>query len=174
MIDDQNGIHSVSEVDSLLGNSLPVYTFDPQYGVMNQLTVAGKLSLVSNDTLRELISNWSGIIADLKESENDYSSFNRNDYRPFLYKHANYRSINNARIINGVITPTLLDDQFENTTEIGNSFEPEDIRSLLTSKEFENYMASLFSYTSYINSQSCGVRNYIDNVVERIDRELEP
>lgn len=174
MIDDRNGRLSGSEVDSLLGNALPSYTFDPQYGVMNQLIEAGKLSLIQNDTLRELISNWSGIIADLKESENDYSSFNRNDYRPFLYKHANYRSIINARIINGVITPTLLNEQFENTTKIGISADPVEAVRLLESREFENYMASLFSYTSYVNSQSYGVRNYINNIVERIDRELEP
>ncbi len=172
IIDDESGSASVGKLDSLLANALPVFTFDPQYGVMNQVMVAGKLSLVQSDTLSELISNWSGIIADMKEIESDYSEFNRNDYRPFLYRQGNYRSIINLRIRNGVVTRTLLNQQFENTTEIGDSSEPADAGTLLASKEFENYMASLYSYTSYVNSQSYGVLNYIENVVELIDKEL--
>jgi len=175
MIDDEISYATgSSELDSLLAAALPVYTFDPQYGVMNQLLQAGKLSLVQSDSLRELLANWSGIVADLKETENDYSSFNRNDYRPFLYRQANYRSIISSRIRDGVVTPTLFNEQFDNTTEIGNSVNPADADLLLDSKEFENYMASLYSYKTYLNSQSNGVIHYINNIVEWINSELEP
>jgi hypothetical protein len=172
MIDDVNGKYSGQELDSLIGYVIPVFTFDPKNGVMNQLLGAGKLTLISNDTLRELVSNWSGIMVDFKESENDYSSINRNDYRPFLYKSGNYRSIINNRIKNNVITSTLLDEKFENTQEIGNSVEPIPSISLLNSKEFENYMASLYSFNTYINAQSYGVRNYIQTLIERIEQEI--
>lgn len=173
MIDDNTNRYSASAVHTPIANALPVYTFDPQNGVMAQLVDAGKLNLVMNDTLRELISNWNGIIIDLKENEDNYLSFNHNDFRPFLYTYTDYRSIINWRIKNGTITSTLLDEKYEDTREIGNSVNPVQMDELLSSREFENYLASLFSHLSYVNAQSYGIRDYMNNVIDIIDNELE-
>lgn len=102
------------------------------------MTEAGKLNLVRNDSLRELISNWSELIHDLNESEEDYSALNRNDFRPFLYEYGNYRSIINYRIKNSVITSTLVNQQYENKAEIGESSLKSKSSTLLRSNIFEN------------------------------------
>lgn len=114
------------------------------------------------------------MIADLKESEEDYSSFNRNDFRPFLYQHFNYRDIINDRIKQGVITETRIDKKFENASEIGKSSIKAEEDYIQNLKEFENYLASLISHLSFLNMQSYGVHEYINTLLITIEKELKP
>ena len=160
------------QVDSLLALALPVYTFDPSLGVLNQLTSTNKLTLIQSEALNDSLSKWNSMIEDFKEDENMYNAYNHNFFRPFLYKQYNSRNIINTRIRNKVINPILLSSPEEVNREIGFSNKPVDIKVLQQSVEFENYLAFIVSWISLINTQSKGVLNYIDSVVEIIDREL--
>ena len=171
-VDGEAGELSPFGVDSLLAIALPVYTFDPSLGVLNQLTSTDKLTLIRNERLNDTLSIWNALIEDFKEDENMYNSYNHNHFRPFLYEHYNGRNIINARIRNRVINPILLSSPHLVNTEIGFSGKPVDPKVLKDSMEFENYLAFVVSWLSLINTQSVGILNYIDAVVEIIDEEL--
>lgn len=171
---DGTSVYTQSEqIDSLLALALPVYTFDPSLGVLNQLTSTDKLTLIQNESLNDSLSRWNAMIEDFKEDENMYNSYNHNYLRPFLYKQYNSRNIINSRIKNRVINPILLSSPEEVNMEIGFSKKPIDVKVLQQSVEFENYLAFVISWVSLINTQSEGVLNFIDAVVEIIDEELE-
>lgn len=160
-------------VDSLLAYALPVYTFDPATGIMDQLITGGKLNLISNDSLRGMLSGWNGMINDLKESEQEYSDFNRTDLRPYLYESGNYRDIINIRIKNRVIDEAFINPEFDTTPQIGYSNNPTEGSQLLASRRFENYLASLISHLSFVNNQSKGILTYMNGIIASISAELE-
>jgi hypothetical protein len=162
-----------SQIDSLLANALPVYTFDPSLGVLNQLTSTDKLTLIQSEALNDKLSIWDAMIEDFKEDENMYNDYNHNQFRPFLYKNYTARNIINTRIRNRVIEPILLSNPNDVNTEIGFSGQSVNVTALQNSMEFENYLAFCVSWLSLINTQSQGILNYIDSVVEIIDQELE-
>lgn len=164
---------SSKQIDSLLANALPVYTFDPSLGVLNQLTSTDKLTLIQSEALNDTLSIWDAMIVDFKEDENMYNDYNHNQLRPFLYKNYTARNIINTRIRNKVIEPILLSNPNEVNTEIGFSGQSVNVTVLQNSMEFENYLAFCVSWLSLINTQSQGILNYIDSVVEIIDEELE-
>lgn len=165
---------SAPQVDSLLAIALPVYTFDPSQGVLNQLTSTDKLTLMRNEHLNDKLSIWNSMIEDFKDDENMYNNYNHNHFRPFLYKNYNARNIINSRIRNKVIDPILLSSSEIVNTEIGFSEKQLSLVVLQNSVEFENYLAFCISWLSLINTQSQGVLTYIDSVLEIIDEELTP
>jgi hypothetical protein len=171
-VDGDSGPYSRFQVDSMLANALPVYTFDPSQGVLNQLTSTDKLTLMRSEALNDSLSNWNSTIQDFKEDENMYNSYNHNHFRPFLYSNYNYRNIISARIANKVIDPILLAPSDRVNTPIGLSGSPVTLDLLTGDKEFENHLASVISWLSLINTQSEGVLGYIDSILEIIDQEL--
>ncbi len=171
-VDGASEYNTPTEVDSLLAVALPVYTFDPSLGVLNQLTSTDKLTLVRNETLNDTLSYWNSMIQDFKEDEDMYNSYNHNHFRPFLYKNYNARNIINSRIRYRVINSILLSSPEKVNDEIGFSGMPVDLDILKNSVEFENYLAFVVSWIALINTQSQGILNYIDSVVEIIDNEI--
>lgn len=163
-----------SRADSLLAVLLPVYTFDPSLGVLNQLTSTDKLTLIRSEALNDKLSIWNSMIEDFKEDENMYNSYNHNHFRPYLYKHYNVRNVVNSRIRNRVINPILLSSPDLVNQEIGFSGKAVEVERLKESLEFENYLAFTISWLALINTQSDGILNFIDQVIEIIDQELGP
>jgi hypothetical protein len=172
--DGQGGELLHFQVDSMLAIALPVYTFDPAQGILNQLTSTDKLTLMRNEALNDKLSYWNAMIEDFKEDEDMYNSYNHNHFRPYLYKNYSYRNIINARIVNRVIDPILRASPERVNTAIGFSDDAADPEALKDSREFENHLASVISWLSLINTQSEGVLNYIDSVLDIIDEELNP
>ena len=172
-VDGNSGEFTVSQIDSLLAIALPVYTFDPSLGVLNQLTSTDKLTLIRSEALNDKLSIWNSMIEDFKEDEDMYNRYNHNHFRPFLYKNYNARNIINSRIRNRVIDPILLSSSDIVNREIGFSGQPMGAEILKNSVEFENYLAFTISWLSLINTQSAGILEYIDSVIGIIDEEIK-
>lgn len=172
-VDGTSEYNTPSQVDSLLAVALPVYTFDPSLGVLNQLTSTDKLTLMRNEVLNDTLSKWNSMIQDFKEDEDMYNSYNHNHFRPFLYKNYNARNIIKSRIRHKVINEILLSSPEKVNDEIGFSRLPVGPDMLKNSAEFENYLAFVVSWLALINTQSKGILNYIDAVLEIIDGELD-
>ncbi len=172
-VDGKSPYSNPSEIDSLLSYALPVYTFDPSLGVLNQLTSTDKLTLIKNEAMNDKLSVWNSMIEDFKEDENMYNNYNHYYFRPFLYKNYPSRNIINSRIRNRVINPILIASGEKVNIEIGDSDSSVDPEMLRKSMEFENYLAFTISWLSLINTQSEGVLNHIDSVLEIIDSELQ-
>ena len=172
-VDGKSSDYTRFQLDSLLANALPVYTFDPSQGVLNQLTSTDKLTLMRSEALNDKLSNWNSMIQDFKGDEDMYNSYNHNHFRPFLYQNYNYRNIISARIRNKVIDPILLSSPDKVNIQIGLSDSLVSLDVLKNTKEFENHLASVISWLSLINTQTEGVLNYIDSILEIIEGELK-
>lgn len=160
------------EIDGHLAIMIPNYTFDPSNGIITQLLEGGKLSLIKNDSLRNEISKWNSMLAEIAEEEQDFKTHNFITLRPILFKNYSVRNILNKTWSNSVLTSVLLSDEIENFKGFGTTSLKIDTNKLFNSPEFEGAITSLCSFNIVINIQSQGVNNYINNMLKMIDHEL--
>ena len=71
-------------LDSLISLSYYRFTFEPPNGIIHELFSSGKISFVSNDELRNLLSGWGARMEDLKNQELNQQQFVFNEYWTFL------------------------------------------------------------------------------------------
>lgn len=172
LIDHPETLYDQRTLDSLVFTTIPNFTFDPSEGMMKQLNEGGKLSLIQNEELRLLLSNWSSILIQAKEEEGFYSQVNFNDYRPFLYRHLNYRNISAMIGSTGLLKPVYLSEDKEEL-ELGQSSLGLDNLSVLRSMEFEGLISAVIKWNRVINIQSQGVLDYMDEAIALIESELD-
>lgn len=67
LLSKDNVRYSTEKVDSLLGVSYNFATFDPRSGVLEQIINSDGLSLIQDEELKYMISQWSGEMDDLRE-----------------------------------------------------------------------------------------------------------
>ena len=159
-------------IDSLFATILPNYTFDPINGIITQLLNGGKLPLISNDSLRLHLSNWSSLVVQAKEEELIYMEFNMNYLRPPLYEYYSFRNIMVKTGSTGGLDDILLQKDGENRFEIGRSklnFIGDD---LFTSTAFEGKISSTINWLTVSNIQAQGFIEYSDTVLGLIENEL--
>jgi hypothetical protein len=93
------------ESDSLINWGLTsIITYDPSNGILEDIISSGKIQIIKNDKLKNLLSSWNGFLNDVKEDET-WAVNERNQFIfPFLYKNSNYTSITNDGRQNSQIT----------------------------------------------------------------------
>ena len=98
------------ESDSLINWGLTnIITYDPSDGILKDIISSGKIQIIKNDKLKNFLSNWNGILNDVKEDEIWAVTERNNIIYPFLYKNSNYTSTTqssraNNKIISGFDT----------------------------------------------------------------------
>ncbi len=78
--------------DSKILNSLMLsptkwFSFTQRPGASENLISSGNLNIISNKILRDLITQWSGIVDDVIDDETFCTDFTKDTYLPFLAKH---------------------------------------------------------------------------------------
>ena len=172
LFDDPSIVKNQDEIDGHLAIMIPNYTFDPSDGIIMQLLEGGKLSLIENDSLRNDISKWSSLLAELAEEEQDFKTHNFLILRPILFKKYSFRNILNKTWDNSVLSSVFLSDEIEGFNGFGKTSLPIDTDKMFTSIEFEGAITSLSSFNLVINIQSQGVNDYINRMLKIINREL--
>ena len=160
-------------IDSLFASILPNYTFDPINGTITQLIDGGKLPLISNDSLRQHLSNWSSLVVQAKEEELIYLEFNINHLRPPLYEYYAFRNIMVKTGSTGALDEILLQKGGTNRFEIGKSKLDFDAETLFTSAAFEGKISSTINWLSVSNIQAQGFIEYSNKVLDLIEQELD-
>lgn len=96
---------SKKESDSLINwGLLGIITYDPSNGILSDIINSGKIQIIKNEKLKDYLSNWNGILNDVKEDET-WAVNERNDIiYPFLYKNSNYTNMTQGRVENNKIT----------------------------------------------------------------------
>ena len=145
-----------NELDSLM---VAVY-YNPEYKPVNNtlstISSSGKLAIIRDHTLKELISSWTNAMDDYKNNVNYTFNHYFSYTSPFLNK--NYQ-MRNLRIDDGL-------------GHAGPSKLAESNSAILSNKEFENYveLKRLNSAQSVIHSEK--VFAIQQNIIERIDKVL--
>lgn len=148
-------------------------TYDPELGVTNELTNSGKLYLLKNAMLRNKISAFPSLLAEVREEE--MVIFNNVEERltPFIYEHYQMGSI---------ITEILADNEFNNKHKLNTSelnfsisdlLKQDDISTLLYHPTLEDHLANMISNTDYTNEQSLGVTKKIEEIILLINKEID-
>ena len=173
IIDEPELEKDFNRIDSLFASILPNYTFDPINGIITQLLDGGKLPLISNDTLRQHLSNWSSLVVQAKEEELIYLEFNINHLRPPLYDYYSFRNIMVKTGSSGALDDILLQEGGANRFEIGKSQLDFDPYALFTSTAFEGKISSTINWLNVSNIQAQGFIDYSNTVLDLIESELK-
>lgn len=139
--------YSDDQLDSLILKATVPATFDDQMGTLNMLFYSGKMNIISNEEIRNLLIAWPGIVDDVREEEivlRDliYNRFqeNMNKYLSMsrVFRNFKYTNANTESIPKGAFIPDY--DGFFRDSEIENDFAQRMIILLVTDKGSENLL----------------------------------
>jgi len=89
---------SKNESDSLINSGLlNIITYDASNGILSDIINSGKIQIIKNEKLKNYLSNWNGILNDVKEDETWAVNERNNIVYPFIYKNSNYINLTQGR-----------------------------------------------------------------------------
>ncbi|PHQ28452.1 DUF6090 family protein [Leeuwenhoekiella nanhaiensis] len=160
----------LDSVNSHLVQTLLVPTFDP---VVNDIISSGRIQLLRNNRLKELLTLWTSEIIQVTEEEVAWGNYKLNSYSPFLTKVISTRSILNQYWQENAMETFYLDKGTTVKFNIKNSRAPTDFANLFESPEFENHLAVCATDAKIANIQSLSLKNRINEILEIITQELK-
>jgi len=143
-------------------------TFDP---IQNDLISSGKLQLISNQRLKELLTLWTTEVVQLTEEEVNYYEFRNNLYRPFIHEHFLTRSLHHGMWKDSSLQSFLLDKSKGLLTPSTPSKHDLDLSPLLDDPHFENVVSQANTLAIVCNLQSYTLRERIEEIIELIEKE---
>lgn len=148
---------SPSESDSLLSvGLLNIITFDPGNGILNDIINSGKIHVLKNEKLKNILSNWDGMLNDVKEDETWAVNERNRITFPFIYKHSNYVNISRNGIKDNLITSGFTTDY-------------QDIYRLL---EFENLVNSHRIWNKKNERNYRMLKQTVDEIIRLCQQEI--
>ena len=144
-------------------------TFDP---IVNDLISSGKLQLLQNNKLKQLLSFWTSEIIQVTEDEISWRKLAAEEYHPFLKVHINYRTVLANYWNTDRVKAVLIDKNQESELNLTPSKPTEDISKLLDIPDFEDHLADCATWNKLINIQSETLRNRILEILKLIQQEL--
>ena len=145
-------------------------TFDP---IQNNLINSGNLSLITNEKLKRLLSNWSSDVVAVQEIEVIWSDKVNQQLDPVLAELGIARDVANSWMKDSDHI-WMLDDNFnasENT--IGTSKLSTPVVEIVASKELEGVVSNAITFNKPANSQSEALVNRINEIITLIDAEIK-
>ncbi len=121
-------------------------TYDPSNGALNNLISSGQLNLIKNDSLRTILSKWSGEVQDVKEDEVRIMNYGDTYLEPIRLTYLTYHTTS----------------PFQR-----NSY------ALLENPEFENIVLRMSKGVDYIIQNYESLNLEIENILKLIDQEIE-
>ena len=145
------------ESDSLIRSGLlNIITFDASNGILNNIINSGRIHVLKNEKLKNFLSNWDGILNDVKEDET-WAVNERNSITfPFIYKHSNYVNISQNGVKNNEITSGF-------TT---------DYRDIYKLPEFENLVNSHRIWNSKNERNYAYLKKTIEEIIALCQQEI--
>lgn len=148
---------SRDESDSLLNSGLlNIITFDASSGIINDIINSGKIHILQNEKLKYHLSNWGGILNDVKEDETWAVNARNNIIFPFIYRNANYVSISQT------------DEYYKYTSGFNTNYK--DIYTLL---EFENLVNSHLVWNSKNKLGYQRLKKLVDEIILLCEEDLK-
>ena len=153
-IDDGNSDPAISR-DSLT-KLIQRTTFSPTF---NSITIdffqSHDISLIQNDSLRELLGRWPNLVAQTTEEELAFSEYNATQYFPFLIAHFQTRNMfDQIQQDQTMLQNIYLDSLSRSQMWIGPSKREEDLNALLENSDFEDHLAFVIFINNLANKQS--------------------
>jgi len=80
-------------LDSILSIVIDIYDYSPSDNVMTEILASGKLNLISSDSLKYSLFEWSAANKDKEEAWETLDQFTQNMFLPYLTKNASLKNI---------------------------------------------------------------------------------
>ncbi len=145
-------------------------TFD---AIASDLIGTGKLQLIRNQRLKEMLSLWTSEIIQLTEEEQTWLRFRDTHYMQFVITNFNVRNIDVARWDNNSISAFLLDEDDYIGVKNTPSKHIDDPAAVLDLPLFENLVARGKVLSEISNLQSYALRKRIVEIIELIESEIK-
>jgi hypothetical protein len=153
LLEPKIGEERFETLDSLIYRVGWKLKFNPSTGIRSSIINSGKIEIISNDTLKNKISNFNNVVIDYEEEEKGANYYATNFLTPYLREHLYYRFPFKNRtkeqyLIDSIAYPkTIKSDRFRNeliyywsylliTLEKGESLRTE-MKSIISLIEFE-------------------------------------
>ena len=145
------------ESDSLINWGLTsIITYDPSNGILENIISSGKIQIIKNEKLKNLLSSWNGFLNDVKEDET-WAVNERNQFIfPFLYKNSNYISITNGG---------------KQNSQIASGFDA-DYKEVYKLLEFENLVNSQRIWNRKNERNYKNLKRSIDEIIALCQQEI--
>jgi uncharacterized protein DUF6090 len=168
---DNNLDISIDSLDFYINKTLFYPTFNP---ISNDLLASGKINLISNQELKNLLLDWPSYIEQVNEEEKGWVDYRNNYYFPFLTKYYQVRNVLQHDWRKNELLPSGLLEKFESSKfDIGNSKRPSEKETLLRNIDFEDHLSTCISWNAIANLQSNTLKKRINKILSLLKIELE-
>ena len=86
-------------IDSLIAVSVDVFDFRPTQNTLTEVLSTGNLNLISNDSLKYDLIQWSAELNEISEAWSTLDDFNQNALFPYLTKNVSMRNIDSYSLM---------------------------------------------------------------------------
>jgi len=158
--------------DSVIKYMVPIMlvpTFDP---VINDIMSSGRIALLKNAKLKELLSRWTSEIVQVTEEEVSWRVYKQNSL-PRISKLIPIRTVLNKYWQDNTMELFYLDKGTSVKFNLRNSLHNFNALKLLESSDFEDYTATCATDSKIANIQSVSLRKRIVEILQLIKQELK-
>lgn len=167
---DNPSLRNNDSIVKYITHTLNTPTFDP---IVNDLISSGKLQLLQNNRLKQLLSFWTSEIIQVTEDEAMWRKMASEVYSPFLKDHITYRTILANYWNTNRVRAILIDKNQKTEFNLTPSKQKEDISKILDITDFEDHLADCATWNKQNNIQSLSLRNRIAEILKLIQQELK-
>lgn len=166
---DDPALSNNDSITKYISQTMFAPTFDP---IINDLISSGKLHLISDNRLKQLLSVWTSEIIQVTEEEYNWRNVSQNQYTPFLKEHISIRSIIAYVWQTEYIKNILIEKESSVAFKLEQSKRPEDVSQILEVEDFEDFIAQCASLNNLTNIQSESLRQRILEILKLIRQQL--
>ena len=148
------------KIDTLIGNTFIVPTFNGKSGSLMVLLNSGKINLLKNEALKKMLFSWPSEVEDMTEGEIDSKRLTNESYIPLVRKYANISKI----IQTSTMLPIKPKDRGH---QLISNYE-----MLLNDTEFENLLYQLELYSTDNIQETNNLIKISETIIEIINAEL--
>jgi hypothetical protein len=167
----------IDNPDKVVADSIMYYisacwaqpTFDP---IENDLINSGKLELIQDPSLKQLLTSWKSDVQQLKEVEQDWWEYVGGPVEEYFVKINLTRNNLNSHWETRNYQMALIDTVRAISRNLGKSNHPIDYISLLEDPELESHLAQSIGAATFQNLESESLRNEILLILELINNSL--
>ena len=158
------------KIDSIIGVSRYIPTFESRTGVVQEIINSGKLNIIQNKRLRKLLSNLSGELDDLRKREDGTSDIILNNYNTYLMN--NY----SLKLSDYYIAKSLWkEDSIIKSNWVGKeTLNKVDVNIILKDPKFESILSLVNLWSISSQKASLEILSKINQTIQIIDKELSP
>ncbi len=138
------------------GPRIKWFTYDPANGVLNTLISSGDIVSITNDSLKNLLMSWQGLVTDYREESEWDHEFVRNQWLPYVRKHF-------PKISNTFPSDTIFLDEETKSLYLDKIDDP----------EYQNLVGENLFYKSIYLNQQHELETNLNKIITIIDEELE-